>query len=321
MMRQNRRKHARDKLFDKFQAYLISHAHGLFSSLGRLSRTPFSSTMTIVVLAIAIALAGCFYIGVANIQQLTGNLQASNQMSLFLKDSVSVSAGRQLAQQLAQDSQIENIKFISKDQAMEEFRTNSGFGDALKALDSNPLPHVIQVLPKNVLDGREVLDALVAQFRKIPEVDFVQVDMQWVERLQAMMRIASRAVNVVGVLLGIAVTFITGNTIRLELHNRQEEVYISKLVGATHAFIQRPFLYTGFWLGFMAGFFAWLIITIILLILESPVEKLSVLYNSAFQLQYFSFSEFVLLLMIPSCLAVLGSWAVLHYQLRQIKPQ
>ncbi|AEG01521.1 permease-like cell division protein FtsX [Methylomonas methanica] len=321
MKRQTRRKHTGERLIEIFQAYLLNHAHGLFSSLGRLSRAPVTSSMTILVLAVAIALAGCFYIVVANIQQLTGNLQASNQMSLFLKDPVSEAAGQKLADELARHPQIESVKFIGKKQAMDEFKANSGFGDALNALEGNPLPNVIQVLPKDVLDNREALDALMAEFKQMPQVDFVQVDMQWVERLQAIMRIASRGVTLVSVLLGFAVTFITGNTIRLELHNRQDEVFISKLVGATHAFIQRPFLYTGFWLGFIAGFSAWLIITIMLLIVETPVEKLSGLYNSSFQLLYLSFSEFILLLMMASGLAVLGSWAVLHYQLRQLKPQ
>jgi cell division transport system permease protein len=204
---------------------------------------------------------------------------------------------------------------------MNEFKANSGFGEALNALESNPLPHVIQVLPKHVLDSREALDQLMAEIKQIPQVELVQVDMQWVERLQAIMLIASRGVMVVSVLLGFAVTFITGNTIRLELQNRQDEVYISKLVGATHAFIQRPFLYTGFWLGFIAGFSAWLIVTVMLLILETPVEKLSALYSGSFELLFLSFGEFILLLMMTSALAVLGSWIVLHYQLRQIKPQ
>jgi cell division transport system permease protein len=320
-MKQTHRKHSGQRLIELFKAYLLNHAHGLFSSLGRLSRTPFTSVMTILVLAVAISLAGCFYIIVANIQQLTGNLQASNQMSLFLKEHVTESAAQKLAEQLKQNANIESIKFINKTQAMNEFKANSGFGEALNALESNPLPHVIQVLPKHVLDSREALDQLMAEIKQIPQVELVQVDMQWVERLQAIMFIASRGVMVVSVLLGFAVTFITGNTIRLELQNRQDEVYISKLVGATHAFIQRPFLYTGFWLGFIAGFSAWLIVTVMLLILETPVEKLSALYSGSFELLFLSFGEFILLLMMTSVLAVLGSWIVLHYQLRQIKPQ
>lgn len=320
-MKQTHSRHLGIRLQDQFQAYLLNHAHGLFSSLGRLSRSPFSSVLTVLVLAVAIALAGCFYIVVANIQQLTGNLQASNQMSLFLRDNISDAAGQKLADQLRQNVNVEGIKFITKQQAMDEFKAHSGFGDALKALDSNPLPSVIQVLPKNTLQGSAEIEQLMSEFKQLQQVDFVQVDMQWVERVQTIMLIASRGVTVVSILLGFAVTFITGNTIRLELQNRQDEVFISKLVGATEAFIQRPFLYTGFWLGFIAGFLAWLIITIMLLILETPVEKLSTLYNGSFELLFLSFSEFILMIMIAAILAVIGSWAVLHHQLRQIKPQ
>ncbi len=320
-MKQTHRKHAGQRWAEKFKSYLLNHAHGLFSSLGRLSRTPFTSVMTILVLAVAISLAGCFYIIVANIQQLTGNLQAGNQMSLFLKEHVTEASAQKLAEQLQLNANIESTKFISKNQAMDEFKKHSGFGDALNALDGNPLPHVIQVLPKHVLDSREAIDGLMAEIKQIPQVEFVQVDMQWVERLRAIMLIASRGVMLVSVLLGFAVTFITGNTIRLELQNRRDEVFIAKLVGATHAFIQRPFLYTGFWLGLIAGFSAWMIITIMLLILEAPVEKLSALYSGSFELLFLSFGEFMLLLMMTSSLAVLGSWMVLHYQLRQIKPQ
>ncbi|MBD9363211.1 ABC transporter permease [Methylomonas sp. EbB] len=320
-MKRNHRKQAGSRLAELFQAYLLNHAHGLFSSLGRLTRTPFTSAMTILVLAIAISLASSFYIVVANIQQLTGNLESSNQMSLFLHDNITDAAGQKLAEQIQQNGSVMEVKFISKKQALEEFKANSGFSDALNALERNPLPSVIQVVPKNALESNEDIEKLMSDFKQFPQVDFVQVDMQWVARLQTIMLIASRGVMLVSLLLGFAVTFITGNTIRLELQNRQDEVFISKLVGATHAFIQRPFLYTGFWLGFISGFLGWLIMTIMLLILETPVEKLSTLYNSSFDLLFLSFSEFILLLMISSVLAVLGSWAVLHYQLRQLKPQ
>ncbi|OQW77953.1 MAG: hypothetical protein BVN35_04205 [Proteobacteria bacterium ST_bin11] len=320
-MKQNYRKQvAGNRLVELFQAYLLNHAHGLFSSLGRLSRTPFTSSMTVLVLAIAISLASSFYIVVANIQQLTGNLESSNQMSLFLHDNISDAAGQKLAEQIEQNGSVVEVEFISKKAALEEFKANSGFSDALNALERNPLPSVIQVVPKNALENNEDIEKLMADFKQFPQVDFVQVDMQWVARLQTIMLIASRGVMLVSLLLGFAVTFITGNTIRLELQNRQDEVYISKLVGATHSFIQRPFLYTGFWLGFISGFLGWLIMTITLLILETPVEKLSTLYNSSFDLLFLSFSDFILLLTISSLLAVLGSWAVLHYQLRQLKP-
>lgn len=320
-MAQVHRKHFGERLKERLQAHLLNHAHGLFSSLGRLARTPFASAMTVLVLSIAIALAACFYIVVANVQQLTGNLETSNQMSLFLKDHVTEAAGQKMLEQLKQNPNVEFAKFISKEQAMAEFKAKSGFGDALNALTSNPLPHVIQLLPKHSLESNEAIQQLMSDFKQLPNVDFVQVDMQWVARVQTLMVIASRSVTLVSFLLGFAVTFITGNTIRLELQNRQDEVYISKLVGATNAFIQRPFLYAGFWLGFISGFLAWLIVTFMLLIVESPVERLSSLYNSNFDMQFLSFGEFLLLLLMSAGLAILGAWAVLYYQLRQIKPQ
>jgi cell division transport system permease protein len=310
-----------DRIKEKLEAYLLNHAHGLFSSLGRLSRTPYTTAMTVLVLTVAISLAGGFYIVVANIQQLTGNLQASNQMSLFLMDNINENVGQKLAEQIRQNLNVESVKFISKKQAMEEFKQNSGFGDALNALDSNPLPNVIQVLPRNTLENNDEVNKLLTEFKQMPQVALVQVDMQWMERLQTIMTIASRGVTLVAILLSFAVTFITGNTIRLELQNRQNEVFISKLVGATLAFIQRPFLYTGFWLGFLSGFLGWVVITIMLFLIESPVEKLSSLYSSNYQLLFLSFSEFLLLLLISSFLAILGAGVVLHVQLRQLKPQ
>lgn len=320
-MKQRRDKPWTKRLREQFEAYLLNHAHSLFSSLGRLYRTPFTSAMTILVLAVAISLASGFYILVANLQQLTGNLETSNQMSLFLRDNVSDNAGQKLAEQLKANPAVETVRFITRREAMDEFKANSGFADALNALDSNPLPGVIEVLPKNVLQGNDDLNRLMSEFKQLPQVEFVQIDMQWVEKVQTIMLIASRGVLLVAVLLGFAVTFITGNTIRLELHNRQDEVFISKLVGATHGFIQRPFLYTGFWLGGISGFLGWMIITFMLLVLEGPVEKLSALYGGSFQLLFLSFSEFVLLMLMSSALAVLGAWVVLNYQLRLLKPE
>ncbi|MGZ8161736.1 MAG: permease-like cell division protein FtsX, partial [Methylobacter sp.] len=228
---------------DKLHAYRDLHAHALFSSLGRLVASRFTSIMTITVLAIAISLASGFYILVKNLQQLTGNLETSNQISLFLKDDVSDAKANKLANSIRKKTGIQEVKLISKDQALEEFQAYSGFGAAIKALEKNPLPIVIQVLPEYTLEDRQGLENLLEQFKQEPEVDFAQMDMQWVKRLQSFMDIARRGSMLLSLLLGVGVLFITGNTIRLELYNRREEVVIAKLVGATNAFIRRPFLY------------------------------------------------------------------------------
>lgn len=306
---------------DKFHAYRNHHAQALFSSLGRLVASRLSSAMTITVLAIAISLASGFYILVANLQQLAGNLEASNQISLFLKDEISETRANKFVNSIRQNPDIQDVKLITKDQALEEFRSYSGFGEAIKALEKNPLPVVVQVLPKNSLEDEQALEALLDDFKRSAEVDFAQIDMQWVKRLKSIMTIARLGVTLLSFLLGTGVLFITANTIRLELHNRRDEVVIAKLVGATNGFIHRPFLYSGFWIGFFSGVAAWFIVTTIMLILKQPIETLSRLYDDAFHVVFLGFAETLALLFISSVLGVVGSWIVLHFQLRQLKPE
>ena len=306
---------------DKLIAYRDLHAHALFSSLGRLVATPFASTMTIAVLAIAISFACGFYILVVNLQQLTGNLETSNQISLFLRDDVSDAHAKKLADNIRQNANVQSVKLITKDQALAEFQAYSGFGAAINALEKNPLPIVLQVLPKNALEDKQGLENLLKSFQQSPEVDIAQMDMQWVERLQSIIAVARLFANLLNVMLGGAVLFIIGNTILLELHNRRDEVVIAKLVGATNSFIQRPFLYTGFWIGFISGVSAWFIVTTLMLILRQSVEKLSGLYEGDFHLLFLSFTETLALIGISSALGVLGSWVVLICQLQYTKSE
>lgn len=310
-----------DSLLEKSQTYLMLHAQALFSSLGRMSRNSFTSAMTIIVMAIAISLASGFYLLVVNMQQLTGEIETSNQISLFLKPAVSDNSGKKLADRIKKNSAIEQVTVITKQQGLEQFKEYSGFGDALNVLESNPLPTVIQVLPKNTLSDLNAIESLMLEFNQLPQVDFAQLDMQWIQRMQSMMAIMQRAVFILTLLLGFAVIVITGNTIRLELQNRKDEVLVAKLVGATHSFIQRPFLYTGFWLGFIAGLVAWILVSIIMLIIQGPVERLSNLYDGAFDLSYLSFVDIISLLGLSSVLGVIGAWIVLYSQLQQIKPK
>ena len=306
---------------DRLIAYRDQHAQSLFSSLGRLFSTPFTTTMTIGVLALAIALASGFYLVVVNLQQLTSGLEASNQISLFLRDEISEAHANKFADKLRKNPDVQHVKVITKKQAMVEFKGFSGFGDAIDVLEKNPLPIVLEVLPKDALVDKQALTTLFENFKKSTEVDFAQMDMAWVERLQSIVATARLSAILLAIVLGLAVFFIAGNTIRLEIHNRRQEIIIAKLVGATNGFIQRPFLYTGFWIGFLSGVFGWFIVTFFMLILRSSVENLSGLYNGAFHLMFFSYAETLLLLTISTTLAVVGSWIVLHIQIKQLQPE
>ncbi|MDD1640064.1 MAG: permease-like cell division protein FtsX, partial [Methylococcaceae bacterium] len=250
-----------------------------------------------------------------------GNLETSNQISLFLRDDVSDAHANKLADSIRQNASVQDVKLITRAQALAEFQTFSGFGAAINVLEKNPLPIVLQVLPKNSLEDKEGLETLLKNFQQSPEVDIAQMDLQWVERLQSIMAVARLFATLLNVMLGGAILFIIGNTIRLELHNRRNEVVIAKLVGATSSFIRRPFLYTGFWIGFISGVSAWFIVTALMLILRQPVEKLSGLYEGGFHLLFLSFTETLALIGVSSALGVLGSWTVLIFQLKHTKPE
>lgn len=306
---------------DKAKAYLNIHAHALFSSLGRLMQTPMTILMTIGVMAIAIALAAGFYLLVENAKQATDQLEATNQLSLFLKSELNDQDGERLLQTIKLNPDVKTVKLIRKQDAFEEFKTYSGFGEALNLLDENPLPTVIQVLPKNSLNDTQAIDNLIMSLSEFSQIDFVKLDMQWIKRLQSIMSVLQRSVFVISIMLSFAVLFIIGNTIRLELQNRKDEVIVSKLVGATHTFIQRPFLYTGFWLGFLAGILALLIVFFTLLSLQTPIEQVFSQYHSSLELKYLSSYETLIFLSISSALGVFGGWAVVCQQLQTIKPE
>ena len=311
--------HIGGEFSDKLRAYRDLHAHALFSSLGRLVASRLNAVLTIIVLSISISLACGFYLLVQNVQQLTSDLESSNQISLFLRDDVSLASATRLANGIKLDPSVQVVKVITKEQALKEFEDFSGFGEAIQALEKNPLPIVLQVIPKNSLEEGQNIETLVENFKQAGEVDFAQLDMQWVKKLQLMIDVAQMSVMLMGVLLSLAVLFITGNTIRLELHNRKDEIVIAKLVGATNSFVQRPFLYSGFWIGFFSGISAWFIVTIMMLVLKQPIEKLSMLYHSSFHLLFMGFFETFVLVFISSSLGIVGSWVVVQLQLQQMK--
>lgn len=306
---------------NKSQAYLDTHAHALFSSLGRLLHKPATFMLTLAVLAISMALTSSFYLLVKNFQQLTGNVEASNRISIYLKSTVSMAVAEQIKQAIAEDPLVESVQLITPDQALAEFKANSNLGTAVDALKENPLPPVLVVLPKNSLEDEQNLQVLVSQFQKMPEVEIAESELQWAKRLRAIVGVAKRVVLLFGVLFGSAVLLIISNTVRLELQNRQEEVFISQLVGATHAFIRRPFLYTGFWLGFLSGVAAWFMVAFLMLFLRQPVRELSEQYTGQYNLVFLDYAETFMMLGFASLLGVLGAWWVLGNQLRASQPE
>ncbi len=301
-------------------SYLIHHLRVFIASLGDLSRHPMATLMTTAVIAIALALPAGLYLALNNISGLSAGWDGSTQISLFLHTKVSEKKAQKFASRLRLHKEIDKVKLISKDQGLEQFRKISGFGGALEFLDDNPLPIVLVVQPVVDPQRPDKISHLVKQLEEEKLVELAQLDVQWVKRLYSLLEIAHRGIWIVGSLLGLAVLLVIGNTIRLDIQNRRAEIEVAKLIGASNAFIRRPFLYTGLWYGLIGGFMAWLLTAVSLSFLEGPVQKLAVLYHSTFRLSGLEGDHILVLIGISCGLGLLGSWLAVGRHLSEIEP-
>lgn len=300
-------------------AYLLIHLHTFFASLGRFSRAPFNFMMTVSVIAITLSLPSGLLVSINNLQSVSGSIDLNNNVSVFLRSSVTLQQATELTAVLQQDSKITDAILIDKQAALEEFRQYSGFGSAISALSDNPLPHVIQITPVVDINDQESLSRLIAELENHPRIELVQMDMGWLDRLNGILSIAQRAVSIITVLLGFAVLLIISNTIRLELQSRRDEIDITRLVGATHSFIMRPFLYSGFWYGFLGGIFACLLVNLSVWLISGPTSTLAALYNSSFNLNFMPFNHALLWVGFSISLGVMGSWMVVSRYLSELE--
>ena len=301
--------------------YFTLHLSMAIQSLGRLFRAPFATLMTAAVIGIALALPTGLHVMLDNLQKAGGNWDGSTQISLFLKDKITEDQALSLSRKLEQRSDIKAVQYISAEQALAEFQSQSGFGSVLDNMDSNPLPSVLVLHPLLNSEDPAQAEALMEGLKLLPEVEVAQLDMQWLQRLFAILETIQRGVLIIAVLLGMAVLLIVGNTIRLAIENRRDEIIITKLIGATNAFIRRPFLYYGIWYGFFGGLLALILVDISILLLQEPVTRLTGLYGSAYSLGLLNPALAGLILSGGMLLGLVGAWIAVGRHLSQIEPR
>lgn len=304
----------------RLRSYFGHHARVSLSSLGRLYAQPIATIMTTAVISIALALPVGLYIALANVGQISTGWDDSTQISLFLHTHVQQQDAEKLMRRLEKHKDIKKVELIDKEKGLEQFKKTSGFGDALKYLDENPLPAVLVVHPRIHPGQPDRTTKLVDDLSKNKLVEIAQLDVQWVKRLYTLLEIANRSILVISAMLAIAVLLVIGNTIRLDIQNRREEIEVSKLIGASDAFIRRPFLYTGFWYGVIGGVMAWLITVASLILMEEPIHNLALLYHSDFRLSGLDAGTTLLLILISCALGLTGSWIAVSRHLKDIEP-
>ena len=303
------------------RGWLLRHVQVMLYSLGRLVRKPLGTLLTTAVIGIAISLPVGLQSLVNNLQTLSENWQGASSLSVFLKTGLEQPQVDRLIQTLNDRPDIEKLSYISPQQALEEFRQFSGFGEALGLLQENPLPAVLLIRPARTHATPEQTARLAEQLTALVEVDMAQADLQWVRRFQGITRIIQRSTTVLAVLLALAVILIMGNTIRLEIQGRHKEIEIIKLVGGTNAFIRRPFLYEGFWYGLLGGVIAWLLLLVSFGLLSAPVAHLAGLYQSEFTLTSVSVAGVLTTLAGSALLGLAGAWLAVNRHLSDIEPQ
>jgi cell division transport system permease protein len=305
----------------RFKMLLRLHKIEAKRGLNDLLVNPFSNFMTVLVIAIALALPAGLQILLENGKALSQSWDGASRISLYLEINTSRSQTEQLAQTLRGNLAVEQVEVIHPAQALKDFSARSGFADALAELDNNPLPPTLVIQPKTSHTSPQSSEKLLTQFSALPTVEKAQLDLDWVRKLHALLELAEKAASALGLALGLAVLLIVGNTIRLSVQNRREEIEVVKLVGATDAFIRRPFLYTGFWYGLFAGFLCWLIIQISLIWLQDPVTKLAGLYQSEFSISGLTIKQSLQLIGLSCGLGLLGSWLSVGRHIRNIEPR
>ena len=301
--------------------WLERHVQTMVGSLGRLWQHPFAALFTILVIGIALALPACLHVLVQNVRAASGDWESALDISVYMKTSATLDDARRAADRVRQRRDVDDVEIIKADDALEQFRKGSGFGSALDALQDNPLPHALVIRPAAGFREPAQIASLSEALRALPGVDIVQLDTAWVTRFNAILDVVRRIVLLAAALFALGILVIVGNTIRLDIENRRDEIEVTKLVGGSNAFVRRPFLYNGFWYGLGGGLVAWLVVAAAISLLTVPVQRIASLYGSEFALRGLGLPGSAVLVSGGIVLGWLGSFLAATRELRGIEPR
>ncbi|KGF30444.1 cell division protein FtsX [Oligella urethralis] len=302
------------------RSWLRQHGYALKVALRRIIQTPFSSLANILVIAFVLSLPLIAASLLVSLEPVTRTVSVNPAITLFMKDTLSLDETNELSQRIRADSSdlIQMIEVVDKNKALEDLKNTPAWSESLSVLPKNPLPHAIIVTLSNsgqdFVNSERVL-ALADEFAGYDEVDLVQFDSEWVQKLQAIMTF----IKVVLVLLAIGVSVVViatvFNTVRMQALVQRDEISVARLVGATESFVRRPFLYFGAVVGFVAGIVAILLSSFALMLLNNSIQEvISQTYEQPFMVQlpetfWLIFS--IVLAMIVA--AVAARWSVTRH--------
>ncbi|MBL8472311.1 MAG: permease-like cell division protein FtsX [Rhodocyclaceae bacterium] len=289
------------------KSWLAQHGQAAARALGRLARAPFGTLLASIVVGVAAVLPAGGWLLLDNIERLADKAAVLPQISVFM--AADASADDVAGVQKALRAKVSGVQYVPRKSTLQRIRALEGMGEVLDALPDNPFPDAFIVTPES--DDAQALEALKAAFSQLPKVEHVQLDSAWVRRLNAFVTLAQTALWLLAGLLGVALVAVTFNTIRLQILTQQEEVRVSRLLGATTTFIRRPFYWFGTLQGLGGGLVAWALLWLFARALAAPAQELAGLYSLEFALHTLPPQAVLCLLASTAALGWLGAAASL----------
>lgn len=295
--------------------------YALRGTLSDMWRQPLATLLTVMVIAISLTLPSVCYMVWKNVSQAATQWYPAPQLTVYLSKTLDDSAAENVTAQLKQLDGVKNVDYLTREEALNEFRNWSGFGGAMDMLEQNPLPAVAIITPKLNFQSADTLASLRDRVSKVQGVDEVRMDDSWFARLAALSGLVGQIAEIIGLLMVVAVFLVIGNSVRLSIFARRDTINVQKLLGATDGFILRPFLYGGAMLGFSGAVLSLILSEVLVLRLQSVVAQVAQVFGTSFDLEGFSWDEALLLLLIAAIIGWIAAWLATVQHLRRFTPQ
>ena len=295
--------------------------YALRGTLSDMWRQPLATLLTVMVIAISLTLPSVCYMVWKNVSQAATQWYPAPQLTVYLSKTLDDTAAENVVAQLKQVEGVDNVNYLTREEALNEFRNWSGFGGAMDMLEQNPLPAVVIITPKLNFQNSDTMQSLRDRVTKVQGVDEVRMDDSWFARLAALTGLVGQIASMIGVLMIVAVFLVIGNSVRLSIFARRDTINVQKLIGATDGFILRPFLYGGALLGFSGAVLSLLLSEVLVLRLQSVVANVATVFGTTFSLEGFSWDEALLLLLIAAIIGWVAAWLATVQHLRRFTPQ
>ncbi len=310
----------------RLRTYGLRQLQMFIGALGRLSRTPTSSALTVAVIGVALALPLALQLLADNAARATSAWRYRAEISVYLTPGLPETALQRLAERYRSDTRISTVEAVPAAQGLSWFREHSAMADLLDTLTdergepTNPIPHTLVMVPASGRDDEASVRTLVDELNQHPQVDLVTEDLAWLRRLRATLDLLAQISLLSTVLLGAAALLVVANAIRSDVSARREEIVISRLIGASDSFVRQPFVFSGLWYGFGGGVLAVVLVGLALWTLAGPVARLARLYGAEFALAGPEPGTVAAIIAGSAVLGAVSAWISADRVLRSMEP-